>query len=118
MADLSYVTVTIANGASLSGASPEIPENSTIVALEVDSAWDTNVISLQRLGRDGSYKRVQSIDGLGEYSTGSVVAHDFVPITLGSLFGSATSIKVRSGTAAAAANQTGDTVVTVWFKRL
>ena len=109
IAPLSTVTGTITSGASLSGAI-ELRTMGTPVALQTDAAWDTNAITFQ-----GSYDGVvyTNLRNMGvEVSIPGVVASSLEGLDLQQFLG-LRFIKVRSGTAAAAVNQVGDTVITL-----
>lgn len=107
------ITVTIAAGQSLSNASVSLPRDIIPIALETDAAWDTAKISLQALGDDGvTWKEVWAKDGTALYETGSVTANGYIPIDIGAIM-DCKALKVRSGTAASAVNQTDATVVTI-----
>ena len=103
------VTGTIANGASLSGV-VDLRTVGTPVALQTDAAWDTNAITFQ-----GSYDGVvyTNLRNMGvEVSIPGVVASSLEGLDLHEFLG-LRYLKVRSGTAAAAVNQVGDTVITL-----
>ena len=109
-------TVTIANGASLSGASTKYP-GYKLVALVTDSAWDTQKISFAVSNDNSTFYALYDDTG-AEVATASTVAassavaldpKDFIPWD---------NIKVRSGLVGAAANQNGATVVTLVFMAL
>jgi len=109
IAPLSTVTGTITSGASLSGAI-ELRTMGTPVALQTDAAWDTNAITFQ-----GSYDGVvyTNLRNMGaEVSIPGVVASALEGLDLHEFLG-LRYLKVRSGTAAAAVNQVGDTVITL-----
>lgn len=112
------ISVTIAAGASLSGASTLLPAGLSLLGIETDAAWDTNVVSFQKLGDDGStWKNINSEDALGEFATGPVVASTYTPLSLATFYG-CKSLKVRSGTSASPANQVDATVVTLVFGKI
>ena len=108
MYDIHTETVTIANGASLSGATSEL--DGRLVAVMTDSAWDTNSMTFQ-VSFDGS-TYYNLYDDVGEYTISSVVASTCRSVNLNNFIG-ARYIKVRSGTSGAAVNQNGDTVVSI-----
>lgn len=103
-------TVTVANGAALSGASGDLKDLGQLVAVLTDSAWDTNAITFQG-----------SIDGTNffdiyeegsEYSVTGAAASKAYTVDV-QVFMPYSYIKVRSGTGASPANQSGDSVVTL-----
>lgn len=108
---LSTVTVTIANGASLSDQA-DLGAGMSLVGILPDSAWDTNVMSFTvATASGGTFNPLYTAAGT-EVVTGSIVAsrqHAVDPVD----FLSSRYIKVRSGTAAAAVNQAGATVITL-----
>jgi hypothetical protein len=106
-------TVTIATGASLSGASERLDPGVRVIGFITDSAWDTNVMSFQGSIDGTNFFNLNFKDASGgEYATGSVVASTYTPVDIGTFFG-LRYIKVRSGTSAAAVNQNGASVVTL-----
>jgi hypothetical protein len=106
---VSSKTVTIANGASLSGASADLAGNG-VVGIITAAAWDTNAVSFQ--GSLNGTDWYNLYNGGTEYSLAGVVASAFCAVNK-DLFLGTRYVKVRSGTAGAAANQTGATVVTL-----
>lgn len=102
-------SVTILNGASLSGASADLAGN-VLVAVITDSAWDTNAMTFQG-SLDGT-NWFNIFNGGTEYSLAAIVASTFFAVDR-DLFVGARYVKVRSGTSGAAANQNGDAVVTL-----
>jgi hypothetical protein len=106
---VSTKTVTIANGAALSGASADLA-GGALVAIIPDSAWDTNAVTFQA-SLDGT-NWFNLYNGGTEYSLAGVVASAFCAVDP-DLFLGARYVKVRSGTGAAAVNQTGAVVVTL-----
>jgi hypothetical protein len=103
-------TVTVANGASLSGSSGLLEGAQRLLGIITDSAWDTNAVTFQG-----------SVDGTNffnlykegtEYSLAGVVASTYQALDPVVFLG-VRAVKVRSGTAAAAVNQTGDAVITL-----
>lgn len=118
-------TVTIANGASLSDAEVcglldaasggyyKLGELYP-VSITPDAAWDTNAITFQAAGPDGVFANVYDRDTMAEYSITGAVKQITYPIAWQNFLG-ACYIKVRSGTAASAVNQNGDTVLTITF---
>lgn len=104
-------TVTIANGASLSGAIDL--GDYTLVGLITDSAWDTNTMSFavsDAIG--GTYVPLHSLTSGAEVVTGSIVASKWFAADPAD-FAGVQYLKVRSGTSAAAVNQSGATVITL-----
>jgi hypothetical protein len=108
--DVRYTTVTVANGASLSGAGQLLPTNGRLVAIIMDAAWDTNAVSFQ-VSVDGT-NYFNLYDEATEYSMAGVTASTYRKIDW-TVFQGARYVKVRSGTAAAAVNQVGDSIVTL-----
>ena len=101
-------TVTIADSASLSD---EIDlGDAVLVALQPDSGWNTNAISFQARGVDNALGTLK-YEGV-EVSAAGVVALDTVTFSP-SKFAGVRFLKVRSGTAGSAVNQTGASVVTL-----
>ena len=101
-------TVTIADSASLS---EEIDLGSAVlVALQPDSGWNTNAISFQSRGEDNALGTLK-YEGV-EVSAAAVVALDMITFSP-SKFAGVRYLKVRSGTAGSAVNQTGDSILTL-----
>jgi hypothetical protein len=101
-------TVTVANGASLSGAASL--KELKVLAFVTDAAWDTNAVTFQ-----GSFDGTNFFNlwnDSAEYSIAAVPASTLVAINPVNFMG-LHSVKVRSGTSAAAVNQVGATVVTL-----
>ena len=113
------ISVTIATGASLSGASIALPEGLSLVGFETDAEWDANAVSFQGLSTDGStWKNIYTKDALGgEYLTGSVAASTYTPIDPAVFYGKK-SFKFRSGTSATPVNQSGATTINLVFASL
>lgn len=106
-----HKTVTIANGASLSDA--EDLGGFTLVGVITDSAWDTNSMSfLSATTLDGTYLPVKSLTTGSEFTAPGIAASGWYGADPAD-FASVRYLKVRSGTSAAAVNQSGDTVVTL-----
>jgi hypothetical protein len=108
--ELRTTTVTIGAGASLSGSTIDLDTLGNPVAVIVDAAWDTQAMTFQG-----------SVDGTNffnlykestEYSLTAVVASTLHSLDM-QAFAGLSHLKVRSGTAAAAANQADATVVTL-----
>lgn len=103
------VTGTITNGQSLSGAI-DLTAAGTPLAIITDAAWDTNAMTFQ-----GSFDNVTyfNLREMGvEVSIAGVVASSMEHLDFAQFLG-LRYLKVRSGTAAAAVAQVGDTVVTI-----
>ena len=103
-------TVTVANGASLSGSSGLFDGASRALSVATDAAWDTAAITFQ-----GSYDGTNFFNLYKEgteYTIAGVLASTINTIDL-SVFMGLRAVKVRSGTSGAAVNQTGDSVVTL-----
>lgn len=107
-------TVAIANGESLSAAAAMNPDWK-LVAVMPASTWDTNAMTFQ-ISVDGStYANVYN-EGT-EYSLAGVVASGYNRVDMNMFLG-ARKIKVRSGTAGSAVNQTSATEVKLVFWKL
>ena len=103
-------SVTIANGASLSGAL--ILGLRSLFALELPAAWTTAAVTFA-VSRDGTtYVPLNDVDG--EVTIGSAVAVASAGISVDPvLFAGWSHVKVRSGTSASPVNQGGARVVGV-----
>ena len=102
-------TVTILNGASLSGVA-DLRTLGALVGIQPDAAWDTNIVTFQ-----GSYDNAvwTNLRLFGvEVQIPGVVASSLEPVDP-MYFLAPRYLKVRSGTAAAPVNQVGDTVITL-----
>jgi hypothetical protein len=106
-------TVTIANGASLSGAL-QIQDGCAILGAITDSAWDTADMTFA-VSLDGTNFFPLLNEAGTEVEAASVAASSAVALP-DSLTKGWKYIKVRSGTSAAATNQTGATVVTLTYR--
>ncbi len=104
-------TVTIANGASLSDSSGLFEGAYRLVGYMLDSAWDTNAISFQGSADGSTFANVY--DEASEYSQAGVTASSYHSVKVDA-FLPLRALKVRSGTAAAAVNQAGATVITLF----
>ena len=105
-------TVTILNGASLSGVA-DLRTIGVPVGLQMDAAWDTNAVSFQG-SYDGAVYTDLRING-AEVSLAGVVASSMEGLDPYS-FMACRYLKVRSGTSAAPVNQVGNTIVTIIAK--
>jgi hypothetical protein len=114
--DIRYTTVTVANGASLSGAAQLLPTNGRLVGVITDAGWDTNAMTFQ-VSVDGGTTYVNLYNAGTEYSMAGIVASTYNAINP-DVFAGARHLKVRSGTSAAAVNQVGDTVVTLVMRQI
>ncbi len=104
-------TVTIADSASLSGASASMV-GKTLVAAVTPSGWTTAAISFQ-VSWDGGTTYAVLLDSTGvEYSASSVVASRFVALDP-TMFLGVTNVKVQSGTSGSTTAQTGSDIVTL-----
>ena len=101
-------TVTVAAGASLSGAAAL--RELKLLAVITAATWDTNAITFQASFDGTNFFNVWNDSG--EYSIAAVPASTYVAINPMYFLG-ARSIKVRSGTSAAAVNQVDATIVTL-----
>jgi hypothetical protein len=111
---LTPVVLTIADGQSLSPASGILPAGD-LVAVITDSGWNAAGITFQ-----GSYDGVAANffnlwNAAGEVAVASITAAAMVAVDP-LLFRGCQFLKVRSGTAGSAVNQTGATVVTLLFR--
>lgn len=104
-------TVTIADTASLSGASAGMAGR-TLVGVVTPSGWTTAAIAFQ-VSYDQGTTYVVLLDATGaEYGPSSVVASRYVAIDP-SLFLGITNLKIQSGTSAATVAQAGSDIVTL-----
>jgi len=109
-------TVTIANGAAVSGvcalgSRPDLWP----VGMVADAAWDTNAVSFQGSFDGANYFDVLDVDSGLEYSIAGVVKEKLLPLKFQN-FLCCEYIKVRSGTSASPVNQSGATVVTLTLR--
>jgi len=102
-------TVTIADTASLSDAA-DLSALGVPIAIVTDAAWDTNAVTFQG-SVDGVTFSDLRVTGT-EVSIAGVVASSMEPLDPHQ-FLACQHLKVRSGTAAVAVAQAGDTVVTI-----
>ncbi len=105
--------VTIANGASLSGAA--FLENLELVAVVTPAAWTTAALTFQASFDNVTYVNVWN--GGAELAYAAIAASTWVTFDP-ALFLSMPYIKVRSGTGASAVNQAGGDIVTLVMKPL
>lgn len=105
-------TVTIADSASLSGASIDLGGYG-LVGLMTPSGWSTQAITFQ-VSQDGS-NWFNLYDKDGEVVLASVPASAYVALNPATFYG-ARYVKVRSGTSGSAANQSGGDVVTLVYR--
>lgn len=110
-------TVTIANGASLSGAANL--GGGRLCAIATDAAWDTNSVSFQVSADGVTYYDLYFDNALAgtEYAVTGVVASKFYALQPAQ-FLAVNYVKVRSGTTGSAVNQNGDTVITLFVELL
>lgn len=100
-------SVTISNGASLSGALDL--EGLVPVSLLLPAGWDAANVTFQ-VSYDGStYYNLKDVDGEVSYPAAVDTCISLNPAT----FVGARYLKVRSGTLSVAVNQTADRVITV-----
>ncbi|HEY6057011.1 MAG TPA: hypothetical protein VIV06_03215 [Candidatus Limnocylindrales bacterium] len=106
--DRIIIPVTIASGQSLSG---EVNVNALeIVGIEMPTGWDAASITFAALVADGvTFGKVQNAGG-SEVTMTTPAANVYVAVADGALRGLG-RIKVRSGTAGAAVNQTAQRVL-------
>ena len=104
-------TVTIANGASLSGASADAKQK-TLVGVVTPAAWTTAGVSFQVSYDNGTTYVVLWDDTGAEYTIPAVPASRYVAVDPTKFLG-VTNIKIQSGTSAATTNQAGSDIVTL-----
>jgi hypothetical protein len=104
-------TVTIAAGASLSGASAKYSGYRLLAAVTA-STWDAAKLTFM-VSNDGTNFFDLTSEGT-EYEVASVTAAKAISLDL-SVFAPWDYVKVRSGTSAAAVNQADATIVTLVF---
>jgi len=107
MAALNYETVTIANGASLSGALNIDQRN--LFAILMPAAWTAAALTFK-----GSFDGTDYFDLYDEYGTEinfTVAASRYILISVPIKFLGLKKLKVRSGTSASAVNQGGDRTI-------
>jgi len=104
-------TVTIADSASLSGASAGMAGRS-LVGVVTPSGWTTAGISWQ-VSYDGGTTYVVLLDSTGtEITAAAVAASRYVALDPTQFLG-ATNVKVQSGTSASTTNQSGGDTLTL-----
>lgn len=96
-------TVTIANGASLSGALDT--KGMTVVGFEMSAAWTAAGLSFQGSDDNSTFGNVYDSAGEVTIASASVVASGRLIIDATRLVGMGRYIKVRSGTAGTPVNQ-------------
>ena len=108
-------TVTIANGASLSGAI--FLENFELCGIITPAAWTTAALSFQGAydAIGGTYYNLFS--GATELSYAAVTASKWVTFDPALFFG-VSYLKVRSGTSGTPVNQAGGDIVTLVMRRI
>lgn len=104
-------TVTIAAGASLSGASTKYP-GYRLVGICTASTWDAAKVSFAVSNDNVTYFALHS--GTAEYELASITGAWAVPVEV-KYFIPWDYVKVRSGISTAATNQADDTIVTLVF---
>lgn len=107
-------TVTIAAGASLSGASASLA-GLVLVGVITASTWDAAKMSFQA-SVDGTNFFVVTYKG-AEYEVASVTGAKFIALDTEMFFG-AKYIKIQSGLSSAATNQVDATVVTLLSRQI
>ena len=110
MDDIRTTTVTIAAGASLSGAAQLLPNDGRLMAVITAASWDAAKISFQA-SVDGTNYFVVTNEGT-EYECAAVTAAKWVSVDPQVFFG-ARYIKVQSGISTAATAQVDATIVTL-----
>lgn len=113
------LTVTIADGASLSGASDAItPAGCTIVGLLLPATWTAAKVSLL-VSVDGGTTYAEAVapgNGGDKFATATLTVVSSTPIFVPldpAMTAAATHIKVKSGTLSSATAQTGEKVITL-----
>jgi len=106
--ELRTTTVTIGAGASLSGATIDLATLGIPVAIITDAAWDTQAMTFQGSVDGTTFGNLYKEST--EYSLTGVAASTFHSLDQNAFYG-VSHLKIRSGTAAAAANQGDATVV-------
>ena len=111
--DITTVTVTVANGTSLSGVTVDLAGNA-LVGFKCDAAWDTNIVSFQ-----GDYTAtVLNLYSEGvEYVIPGVIASTYQAVDP-VVFLACRYLKVRSGNAAVPAVQGGDSIITLYLRAI
>lgn len=107
-------TVTIAAGASLSGASASLA-GLVLVAVITASTWDAAKLSFQA-SVDGTNWFVVTYKG-AEYEVASVTAAKFIALDPEVFYG-AKYVKVQSGLSSAATNQADASIVTLVARKI
>lgn len=109
--DYTNYTVTIADGASLSGAVDL--RHYTLVGVITDAAWDTNSMSFAvATSLDGTYVPLHTLTTGAEVVAPGIVASKWFAADPAD-FAGVRFLKVRSGTSGTPVNQAGATVVTL-----
>lgn len=106
-------TVTVADGASLSGAA--FTEYLELCGVITDSGWNTAALSFQGSLDNTNFFNV--FNGATELSYAAIAASSWVAFDP-ALFLGIPYIKVRSGTAGTPVNQTGASVVTLVLRQV
>lgn len=112
--EIRTTTVTIASGASLSSTAT-LGDGWKVLGFSPDSAWDTNSMTFQISFDETNYQNLY--DENGEYTVSGAVASAYYATQPWKFWG-VRKLKVRSGTASSAVNQTGNTVITVICERI
>lgn len=112
--DMTLLTATIAEGASLSG-SVSLGRNLQLFAIKMPAAWDAAAITLQT-SVDGSAWSNVFLPGGTEYSL-TVAAASWVLLDPTYLEGLGPYIKIRSGTSGTPVNQTAARSVGVYVRQ-
>lgn len=102
-------TVTIANGTSLSAAVPV--GTNVAIGIAMSAGWDAAGLTFQ-VSADGGTTWNELYDSSGNEITLTTAAGRYIPLDPTVWIG-INNIKIRSGTAASAVNQTADRVLTV-----
>lgn len=115
MALASSTSLTIASGASLSGAGL-CPPGYSLCGIVFPSVWTAATMTFQASVDGTTYNNIYNTAGT-EYSVAGASASRYIAVDPADFSGSY-NIKVRSGTAAAPVNQGQTTIVLLVFKRV
>jgi hypothetical protein len=110
---ITTTTVTIADSASLSGASAD-QGHRTLAGVVTPSGWTTQSISFQVSYNGGTTYVVLWTDAGAEYTIAAVPASRYVAVDPTKFLG-ATNVKIQSGTSASAQAQAGGDILTLVY---
>lgn len=111
-------TVTIANGASLSGAAVFVNGVTSLVGIVIPAAWTAAALTFQASADGTTYGDLYNTAGTEVTIPSSAVAASRYIALDPSDFAGIAYLKVRSGTSAAAVNQTADRTLTLVVRSL